>query len=195
MEFQLIVIIVALIILVGILIIVYFNLELKDKTFPKAMTNCPDYWEVNPNTGNCIIPSEDKPNANLGNLKDRGTQMYIYNLANSDGTNNIHMSTLSTSSGKIGTPYKINNYQVYAYNLNSDPAHYDIPAGYYTMPKKTNDSTYILNKIVNNGNEINFNDPSWMNYDGYGSSICQIKKWVSKNNIVWDGIDSYNQCV
>ena len=63
------------------------------------------------------------------------------------------------------------------------------------MPKKTNDSTYILNKIVYEGNEINFNDPSWMNYDGYGSSICQIKKWVNKNNIVWDGIDSYNQCV
>ena len=197
MELQLIVIIVALIILVGILIIVYLNLESKEQKFPRSMTNCPDYWEVNTDTGNCIIPSQDEPNANLGNLKDSGTPIYIYNFANQDGTNTIQMSTLPSSGGNTGTPYKINNYQVYAYNLNRDPAYYDIPVGYYTVPDNSIESrqTFLLDKIVEQGNEINFNDPAWMNYNGRGASVCQIKKWVNKHNIVWDGIDSYNQCI
>jgi len=205
MEFQFIVVSVALIILVILLIIVYFRLQTKDTKFPAALTNCPDYWKINPENGNCIIPSKDDPKANLGNLanKNKGTPIYVYNFEGNLLTSSVKI--IDTENGPVkGMPYKKDGYTVYAYNLNSEPASYDIPVGYYKLPTNYNklseadklkaQQNNLFKPIIEKGNEINFNKIEWSAHDEGGASICQIKKWANKNNIVWDGLDSYNQC-
>ena len=194
MKFDFLVIIIALFILVISLVIVFFNLPKNNQHFPRSLTNCPDYWHVNPDTVNCIIPSEDIKNANIGLLKDKGTPIYIYNF----GTDYLSLSTFKSytdGNGKKvkGTPYKKNGYQVYAYNL--DPNNNEIPIGYYTMDDNEPESRVkLFENIMLNGNEINFNDSKWSAYDGGGSSICNIKDWINKTQISWDGINKNSKC-
>jgi len=190
MNFEILVIIVALVILVVSLIVVFFNLKPPDKSFPRSFTNCPDYWKVNPETGNCIIPSKDISNANLGNLANdgKGTPIYIYNYGKRAET-----STLTNNDDNKGIPYKENGYTVYAYN--DKPPKYDIPPfAYYSMARNTVEEQDKLMLNVIKRNEINFNSPLWSQYDGGGSSICKIKDWIEENNISWDGLNSYNEC-
>lgn len=192
MQIQILIIIIALIVLIISLLFVYFNTSTKPpKQFPPAMSNCPDYWQINVSNGNCIIPSEDNPNSNLGNLRGKGSPIYLYNF------NNVRyksiLSSFNDGDGNVvyGTPYISNTqgYKTYAYNLNPNPYSNDIPVGYYD-----GSHNQILNNIISKGNEINFNDPAWLTYNGGGGSICNIKSWVNKNNIVWDGLGNYNNC-
>jgi hypothetical protein len=195
MDFQFIVITIASFILVITLIIAYFNIGTTDKQFPRAMTNCPDYWEINLENGNCIIPSEDKPNANIGNLKGHGEPYYIYN-----NNNKLNLTTQPNAKNAIAyTPYDDENYKVYSYSTLNIPAYTDLSMNpSVTAPNYVSISNSI-NIIKDNnftvGNEINFNDNmAWFNQDKGNSSICNIKKWVNSQNIVWDGIHNYNKC-
>uniref|UniRef100_A0A6C0HZZ9 Uncharacterized protein n=1 Tax=viral metagenome TaxID=1070528 RepID=A0A6C0HZZ9_9ZZZZ len=199
MKFDILVIIIALFILVITLIIVFFNLPKYNPPFPRALTNCPDYWQVNPTTGNCIIPSEDIKNANIGNLRNKGTPIYIYNF----GKDAMSLSALpeyAESDGKTsktikGTPYKEFGTQVYAYNLDPDKNKYNIPVGYYTVSDTSLESKEeLFENIMYNGNEINFNDSKWSAYDGGGSSLCNIKDWINKTQISWDGMNTNSKC-
>jgi hypothetical protein len=194
MKFDFLVIIIALFILVISLVIVFFNLPKNNQHFPRSLTNCPDYWHVNPDTGNCIIPSEDIKNANIGHLKDKGTPIYIYNFGNDYLSLSTFKSYIDGNGKKVkGTPYKKNGYQVYAYNL--DPNNNEIPIGYYTMNDNQPESRVkLFENIMLNGNEINFNDSKWTAYDGGGSSICNIKDWINKTQISWDGMNKNSKC-
>jgi hypothetical protein len=209
MKLEFLIVTIALIVLVFSLVLVFFNLQNKENTFPKSMTNCPDYWQVNTETGNCIIPSKDQVNANLGNparstLQKNGTPIYIYKFRDDDirysnfSVMKIKNKTDESITEIKGTPYMKDGYKVYAYNL--DSSDYDIPIGYYTVPVSNTSTEYskyqeiLFENIYNNGNEINFNDVAWSTYEGGGSTMCQIKKWVNENGIVWDGLDTYNKC-
>ena len=196
MKYEILVIIVALIILVISLIVVFFNLPNNNKSFPRSFTNCPDYWEMNPVTGNCIIPSADKKQANVGNL--HGTPIYIYNFGNQMALASFPAYIDGDSTLVKGTPYIQDGYQVYAYNYNyeSNSAKYEIPSfAYYTMINNSaEEQENLLKNIMFSGNEINFNSPLWSQYDDGGSSICQIKNWADNHNISWDGLSQFHKC-
>lgn len=190
MEFQFIVIIVALIVLVISLFMVYLNLQETDKQFPRAMTNCPDYWDINKKNGNCIIPSEDISGANIGWLKNTGKPYYIYN-----DHNTIQLSTNPIKGGNYYTPYKDNNYKIYSYSKNPEkiPGYIDVSLN-VPVDKKLMKNVNNMKLDMITGNEINFNDIAWLKYDIGNSKICNIKKWLNTNNILWDGITNYNRC-
>ena len=203
MEFQLLVIIVALVILVVSLILIFFNTQNKNTKFPGAMTNCPDYWDINTTNGNCIIPSEDIPNANIGNLKGKGKFYYIYNdnnkisLSTDSSNRSIHTSNPSATPGIITgipyTPYDDENYKVYSYRDLKIPGYIDVSLN---VPKgKKFTKNVNIQKLDMSGNEINFNDSiAWSKYEVGNPSICNIKTWANSQNIVWDGIHNYNKC-
>jgi hypothetical protein len=189
MKYQLIIINVALVILVISLIIVYFNLQKPSKIFPPAMSNCPDYWEINPTNGNCIIPSEDAPKANIGNLKSHGKPYYIYN-----NNNKIDLSTNYKEGATLYTPYQDNNNKIYSYSALHIPAYIDVSLNNNIQPLMKNVNNMKLQNIIN-GNEINFNDSiAWSKYDKGNPSLCNIKSWINTQNIVWDGLHNYNKC-
>jgi len=201
MEFQLLVIIVALVILVVSLIFIFFNTQNTNTKFPRAMTNCPDYWEINTKNGNCIIPSEDMQNANIGNLKNNGKFYYIYN-----DKNTISLSTKPTKTsiytseptqpiiqGIPYTPYDDENYKVYSYSDLKIPGYIDVSLN--VPPNKKFTKNVNIQKLDMTGNEINFNNiMAWSKYDLGNPSICNIKNWANSQNIVWDGIHNYNKC-
>jgi hypothetical protein len=190
MDFKFIVITIASCILIITLIIAYFNLETNNTTFPRALTNCPDYWRINPDNGNCKIPSEDMPNANIGNLK--GKPYYLYN-----NNSFIDLSLNSSATNAIPyTPYEDENYHVYSYSELKIPGYIDLSMNLDQRYVSVSNSINIMkDNDLTKGNEIDFNDNiAWINYDKGYSSICNIKKWVNSKNIVWDGIHNYNKC-
>ena len=192
MGFQFIVITIATFILVIALTIAYFNLGTTDKEFPRAMTNCPDYWEINTENGNCIIPSEDMPYANIGSLKGKGKSYYIYN-----NKNQIDFTTKSDNANSmLYTPYENKNYKVYSYSDLNIPGYIDLSI-VKSLPyvSVSNSINIMKDKNMAVGNEINFNDNmKWLNHDKGNSSICNIKKWINSQNIIWDGLHNYNKC-
>jgi hypothetical protein len=191
-------------------------MQKQNTVFPKSMTNCPDYWEVNPTNGNCIIPSADIPNANLGTIKGNGYPVYYYNFADKQNKkDNIYTvyKTYNYRDRNInGIKYNDKNgYQLYVYNYDNND---DVPYGYYQLdssstiltllPPPPKDKPYSseeltlvakekhIQQIIDNGNEINFNDPQWSKYNKTGSRICNVKKWINDKNIVWDGLSNSN---
>ena len=63
-------------------------------------------------------------------------------------------------------------------------------------------NTGILSSLENNtdvapfsknGTSFNVSDARWMT--GGKSAICSQRDWAIKNQIMWDGISNYNQCV
>lgn len=205
MEFQFIVVTVALIVLVVSLILVYLNMQNPNIQFPRAMTNCPDYWKINEKNGNCIIPSEDIPHANIGNLKGTGKPYFIYNDNNTldittDPTEtSIYRLNSSATPGTLKgipyTPYDDNNYKVYSYSSLNIPGYIDASI---TVPKNKRFSQNVNNMKLDimKGNEINFNDNNaWLTYEKGTPSICNIKNWLNSQNIEWDGMRNYGKCL
>jgi len=197
MEFQYLVVVIALLVLMITLFFVYFNLPSPNTHFPRSLTNCPDYWEINPTNGNCILPSQDNPISNLGRLTEKGNMVYKYktNLDKYEFAVIPEMFDPSRNRMIRGTPVKKDGYNVYAYNL--DDTDTPIPVGYMPVENvniKDYNSLQTVLKNVQSVNEINFNDPRWTMYDGGGPSKCQIKKWANFMNINWDGMNTYNDC-
>lgn len=186
MLFHYIVVSIAILVLILLLVAVYYNDKSNPSVMqiPGALTTCPDYWEATPD-GKCIIPSKNAPNANLGNLRNYGEVV----IANRFPKTTIYTKSSAPIPESYENIYRINGYPVYVYN--TDYRGYEIPAGYPKM-QSGDDVNVFLSKIVENGNAIDFKDPAWAQSS---SRICDIKKWVNRNNIVWDGIQQYNQCI
>jgi hypothetical protein len=161
---------------------------------------------MNPQTGNCIIPSKDIPSANIGNLRDKGTQIFYYNMG--EGQEPIIASSgnlNAENNGKLPKKYMQDGYTVYAYNYNNDVDttnydRYDIPPFSYVYNRINNSSdekNNLMENVIIKGNEIDFNNIGWSQYKAgivKGPSICKIKDWIVTNQIYWDGLTNYNKC-
>ena len=185
MEFQVIIVIVTLVSLFATLLFVYINYPPPNITIPHAMTTCPDHWEVTED-GKCIIPSADISGANIGDLATWKMKLYEYEFLDTSSNQIILVhNTLekwedvnnNTYTGKIYRDEKKN--PIYAYNLPEN----DLPETAYN---RANYDYPIA---------FDFFSPDWTNHNhSFGSRICQIKKWMNKHNIQWDGVSQYNRC-
>ena len=188
MDFLVIIIIVSLVALVSSLVYVFMSYPNPNITIPHAMTNCPDKWEMDEN-GNCIIPCPDISGANVGDLSNNKIVLYKYTFSNDGKLQSEISSTLSYNDPNgnpiTGKPYKnINNMQIYAYDLSDE-----LPTSIYN-PLIDGVHTYIETPNV-----IDFTSPYWTQFNNSPSSrICNIKKWLNKHNIHWDGVSQYNRC-
>lgn len=188
MDFLVIIIIVALVALVTTLVYAFMSYPSPNITIPHAMTNCPDKWEIDEN-GNCLIPSPDIPGANVGDLGKKKIILYKYTFLDNGKLQNIisNLPTWNDISGNsiAGKTYKNDQkIQVYAYDLSGD-----LPTSIYN-PLLQDEYTYSEAP-----NSIDFTSPYWTKYNNSPSSrICNIKKWLNKHNIQWDGLSQYNRC-
>ena len=166
--FHILTLFISISVFLGLFIYIAVIFYTKEKVFPPDMTDCPDYWKID-NSGNCIIPKKDE--LNLGNLKDKGMQIYTYKHYTSE---NDYHNTYS---------YLASYYNpVHAQVLNGKPA-LNLPLGYYQM-----DIPYGYDSQNPQHGVINFNDGSWASF---GNPYCEIQKWASQHNIQWDGIANY----
>jgi len=190
MDFLVIIIIVTLVSLVTSLVYVFMSYPNPNITIPHAMTNCPDKWEMDEN-GKCVIPCPDLSGANVGDLGKKKTTLYKYTIIEDEKTqkivNKISSMPSWTLNGKeiFGKLYKNDQkMQIYAYDLKND-----LPTSIYN-PLIEDEHTYIETPNV-----IDFTSPYWTKFNNSPSSrICNIKKWLHKHNIQWDGVSQYNRC-
>ena len=164
MEYQKIVIGIAVFIFVITMIIFWYFSNEQSKYYPPVMSNCPTGWKVNM-SGNCIIPTDE---TNLGNLIGKGKRIF----RNSDGT----ISYDSTKGGTLINDEK--GFPILAYTgFGSNTKFPNFPAGYdINTPDK---------------NIVDFTDENWAKY---GSVLCANHKWAVTNNIHWEGVSNYNHC-
>lgn len=114
--------------------------------------------------GLCEIPQDG---TNMGNIK--GHQLYEYVMIDRKKKYSPlpKLYNKFTKKEEQGTPY------------------YDT-LGYYTtdFPHGYNEKTPQINKV-------NFKHINW---NIYGSGLCEKQKWANVHNIAWDGISNYNHC-
>jgi hypothetical protein len=151
-----------------IAVIFYTN----EKVFPTDITNCPDYWKIDP-SGKCIIPKKNE--LNLGNLKDKGMPIYSYKHYGNDNTGNM---TTKKDYSYLTSYYNPVHPKVVVGTQESN-----LPLGYYQI-----DIPYGYDSDNPQYGVIDFNDSGW---GSYGNPFCEIKKWASQHNIQWDGIANY----
>ena len=80
--FHILTIVVSISVFLALFIYIAVIFYTNEKVFPTDVTNCPDYWKIDP-SGNCIIPKKNE--LNLGNLKDKGMPIYSYKRYDSAG--------------------------------------------------------------------------------------------------------------
>lgn len=186
-TFHIIIISVASVVLIATSLLMYSQYGTKNPFFPPVSVNCPDYWELN-SDGKCVIP---KDGTNMGNIE--GNQIYEYeimvnprkNQSTKGSTNmdamqqNNQMNTEKKYSllPKIYNKFRKKEQHGILYNENLGYYTKDFPHGYDEKnPQK---------------NVVDFNHVDW---NIYGSGLCEKQKWANVHNIAWDGVSNFNHC-
>jgi hypothetical protein len=164
-TYQKIVLYIAGIVFLLTMILFWFITPKQSNIYPPVMSNCPTGWSVNRN-GTCNIPTDG---TNLGNLKGKGVP--IYKIVNDDGSASYTIKPFK--GGNILRDLQGN--RVLAYT--SGTTNSNFTGGY-----DVNNQQY---------NVVNFNSLDW---GTHGSVLCANYEWAQKNNIVWEGVSTYNHC-
>lgn len=184
-KFLILTINIALLVLIVFMCIIYWNYPVKKNIFPFSMNSCPDNWEVTAD-GKCIIPSADIEKANIGDLHTYKYPVYKLKMQDASGKTidkYTYVSEMNFNGNLIqGEIYKDNaKNTVYLYDISG------------LIPESAYRNAYHKEDIQL-PNAIDFNSKEWSRFHGVNSRICQVKKWINKHNIQWDGLTQYNQC-
>jgi hypothetical protein len=114
--------------------------------------------------GKCVIPNDG---TNMGNIK--GNQIYEYQMINKQKV----YSLLPKMYNKIKKKEESGN-------------PYDENLGYYTK-----DFPHGYDEKNPQKNIVDFNHVDW---NIYGSGLCEKQKWANVHNIAWDGVSNFNHC-
>jgi hypothetical protein len=164
-SYQEIVLYIATLVFVLTMIVFWVITPSKSKIFPPVMSNCPTGWTLNQN-GTCNIPTDG---TNMGNLKGKGIP--IYKRISNDGSVTY---TTEPISGDVVLKDLYGN-PILAYTSGTPKSNF--PAGY--------DASNIQLGVVD------FNSFDW---GTHGSTLCANYEWALKNNIVWEGVSTFNHC-
>uniref|UniRef100_A0A6C0E1X2 Uncharacterized protein n=1 Tax=viral metagenome TaxID=1070528 RepID=A0A6C0E1X2_9ZZZZ len=187
-TFHIFILLIALLFFIGLVVytLIIDYLYTKPEVFPRDMTSCPDYWEID-ESGNCIIPMHVNHN-NVGKLAY--SQDFSYNLyehssyqhSSKLGSNylmkyddlTLIQNGIPKSTVKVGDQKKNG---IYRYDIQNS-----IPAGYDSR----------------NPGVIDFKSSDWAlksTHKGLGDPYCGIGEWVKQNDIQWDSINAYYKSV
>jgi hypothetical protein len=150
------------------MVLFWFISPKQSNVYPPVVSNCPTGWSVNED-GTCNIPTDG---TNLGNLKGKGS--IIYEISNADGTMSYTTTPpINGSKGNVLRDFYGN--RILAYSTGKMNSHF--PAGYDVKNPQFS--------------VVDFNSLDW---GKRGSVLCANYDWASKNNIVWEGVSTYNHC-
>ena len=172
-TFQITVLSIASIVLIGILIVVGMLMKKQNKSvpFPPVSTDCPDGWET---IGKMCIPKDTNPG--------------VFNCATSDNFITNFLNNPNTRTSKDFKKYTPG----YAFcNTNHKDATAETCNAITNDEQKKQECLRCLSGDKTKDGVL-MTDELWA--AGGKSARCAKKAWANRYGFTWDGVSNYNSC-